>query len=386
MNLLKPFLRAVALPIILFLCGVGIFAQEKKEKVVPPPPTGLTLEVDTKMGQLAHHPIPGSSYGGIYKRLASWKQADDSSPRQTFKIAQSMDGDGVRVKVFVLTEKFYEGEVLIGNYLLHPGEKAVVEEMTKYGYEPMEITVIKVNPSPPLLPSGHSRIPSVEVVGVEAKQGGDFPAYKVTLRNLSYKDITYLEVKTFGGGRELTIQWPRDEQNQPIVKAGAVYEMTVRGGSIGLKSADGYTPDSPHIVDVTTAVFTDKSYEGDAKSAARFLAELWGEKRQVERVLALLNGTAPSEMPDFEKQAQALERDAQQSSLIELRAAFPNLAPESSDVLKAFIESGLNEVRKELLKDIQGYSQERERGPSSKDYNLWRNEIKQKYEAWLSRL
>jgi hypothetical protein len=60
------------------------------------------------------------------------------------------------------------------------------------------------------------------------------------------------------------------------------------------------------------------------------------------------------------------------------------LTTQERDTLKPFIESGLNDVRKELLKDIQQYALENDRTHQS--FIAWRSDLKQKYEAWLSRL
>jgi hypothetical protein len=68
-------------------------------------------------------------------------------------------------------------------------------------------------------------------------------------------------------------------------------------------------------------------------------------------------------------------------------AEFPGLpAPQSNKALKAFIETGLDQVRKELLKDIAEYAQTLERNSASTPFSAWVGDLRQKYEAWSSRL
>ncbi len=305
--------RAALLFAVLLFCAVACPSQETQEKPDSAAPTGLALEVDPKGGRVGYHSVPGQFYGGLYRRLPSWRPPAGSLQPHTFRLTDKMEGAAVRVQVFALMDRFYGQGVLIGNFLLRLGEKAVVRKMANYGYEPMEVTVVKVKSAPSVLPTATSRVPSVEAVGVEEKQS-NFPSFIVTLRNTSEKDITYLEVQTLRDGKPSGTQWPRDEQNRPLVKAGETYEVRVSGGG-GLRSPDSYTPSAPQSVEVVTAVFSDKTYEGDQQSAFSFIAGLRGQKIQVGRVLALLGnaseGTnASAALERFEKQVSALDRDA----------------------------------------------------------------------------
>jgi hypothetical protein len=387
----KRFAHIISLLVLLIMCCGISYPQEKQDSQKLPAPTGLSLEVNPKGGPPSYHSVPGMFFGGRLRRLPSSQPVTDATqPRTTFMLRHEMEGDAVRVKVFVWTDKFRDQEILIGNFLLREGEKAAVAEMAKFGYEPMELSIVKVKPAPVLLPLVESRLPSVEVVSVEAERA-NFPSYKVTLRNLSYKDITYLEIETYRDGRLVTSHWPRGKQDRPLVKAGETFEDHVSADSLGLKQADGYTPSSPQSVQVVTAVFNDKSYEGGKQSAAEFVAGQLARKIQITRALVLLQAAAEAEgagaLESLKKQVFALDRNAQQDMIDEILAEFPGLpAPKAKETLKVFIEGGLDEVRKELLREIAEYTQTLERNSASKPFSVWADGLRQKYEAWLSRL
>jgi hypothetical protein len=394
MRPLKGFAHAISLLVLLITCCGISSAQEKQDNKTATAPTGLSLEVNPKGGPPSYHSVPGMFFGGRFRRLPSWQPLTDATqPGTTFVLRHEMEGDAVRVKVFAWTDKFREHEVLIGDFLLREGERAAVAEMTKFGYEPMELTIVKVKPATVLLPLAESRLPSVEVVNVEAVRA-NFPSFKVTLRNLSYKDIIFLEVETFKAGVLVTSHWPRGEQDRPLVKAGETFEESVMAGSIGLKETDGYTPSSPQRVEVVTAVFNDKSYEGRKESAAKFVAGQRARKIQITRALVLLQEAAEAQgtgeraaLGNLKKQVYALDRNTPQSTIDEILAEFPGLpAPQVNKALKAFIEIGLDQVRKELLKDIGEYAQTLERDSASKPFSDWLGDLRQKYEAWSSRL
>jgi hypothetical protein len=396
MRLLKRFAHATSFLVLLIMCcAISSAQEEKQDRQTVTPPTGLSLEVNPKGGPPSHHSVPGMFFGGRVRRLpSSPPTTDETQPQTTFMVRHQMEGDAVRIKVFAWTDKFHEQEILIGDFLLREGEKATVAEMTRFGYEPMELTIVKVKPAPVLLPSVESKLPSVEVVSVEAEQT-NFPSYKVTLRNLSYKDIAFLEIQTFRAGRLTTTHWPRGEQDRPLVKAGETFEDRVIADSAGgVKQGDGYTPSSPQSIEVVTAVFSDKSYEGSRQSASQFVAGQRARKIQITRALTLLQAAAEARaageraaLESLNREVSALDRNAQQDTIDEILAEFPGLPlPQAHEPLKAFIELGLNQVRKELLKDISEYAQMLDHGSVSKPYSVWVANLRQKYEAWLSRL
>jgi hypothetical protein len=394
MNSHQNFARALSLALLLIVCSAApSFAQEEKkqEKRAPLIPTGLSLEVNTKEGPVSYQSIPGESFGGRYRRLASWQPTADAPEAETFELIYVMEGDAVRVKAYAWIGKFADKKEMIGNYLLPEGAKVTIEDMARFGYEPMELTIVKVKPAPLVLPEATSKVQSVAVVGVELKPG-NFPSYKLTLRNLSGKDITHLEIKTYRESRLALIKWPRDEFNRTLVKAGESAEFILNTTGNGQKTQDGFSPSPAKQIEVTTVIFSDKSYEGDVESAARFIAALHGQKIQLTRALPLFKHISDAQGADasvrlenLKQQVSLLERSASQEMIDEVFAAFPGRTPQWNEGLKSYMEGGLDQVRKELLSDIEKYVRGND-GAGSKSFGAWSSDFKQKYEAWLSRL
>jgi hypothetical protein len=389
MRSLSPHTRAALLAALSFLCVTTCAAQKPQEKQAAAPPTGLALEVDTKGRPVSHQPVPGAFFGGVYRRLPDWQAPAGAQRFRTFKLTNAPEGEAVRIKVFAVLDRFHDQEVLLGDYLLLEGEKAAVEGMRHYGYEPMEVKVVKVSRLPNAAPVAVSKVPSVAVVGVEEKQA-NFPTYKVSLRNLSDKDITYLEVHTYERGKHIGTGWPRAEQNRPLAKAGESFEVSARGGGRGLNTPEGYAPSAPERVEIVSAVFADESYEGEPHSAVSQIAALRGQKMQITRALALWGSAGAGEgadaraaLDEFERRVLALDREAP-AALGELLADVPGVAQEGHGKLRVYVEGGLDFVRKELLKDIREYRQAAEAG--GRPYDAWLGDLRKKYEGWLSRL
>jgi hypothetical protein len=239
------------------------------------------------------------------------------------------------------------------------------------------------------MPVATSKVPSVVVAGVEEKQT-NFPSYAVALRNLSHKDITYLEIHTNEGSRRLSVQWPRGEQNRPLIKAGETHEVKVSGASPGVQSPAGYTPEAAQGIEIVTAVFADESYEGEPRSAVTYIAMLRGYRMQITRSLALFeNVTAGADeraaLEELERRVNALDRGAP-AGVEGLPAAIAGVTQQEYEGLRTYVEGGLDQARKELLRDVREYRQARERAPGGQGYNAWLGDLRKKYGAWLSRL
>ncbi|HYP52829.1 MAG TPA: hypothetical protein VEQ42_04780, partial [Pyrinomonadaceae bacterium] len=218
----------------------------------------------------------------------------------------------------------------------------------------------------------------------------NFPSFKVTLRNVSRKDIVYLEVKTLvESGRVMNVQWPRGQHNRPIIPAGEVYDVNVSGGSLGGNAPDGYTPNSPRFVEVSPAVFSDHSHEGDPASAARHLSGLEGQRAQLARVVALLREAAEgpganehAAAENLKAGAASLGREMDAAAREKTGARFRELGLTDPAALQALYEHGLDLVRKELLKDIEEFGGARAGG--GKPFGAWLSEMTHKYKTWFT--
>lgn len=381
---MKTLTRAVLLSAILLTLNDAAHAQDKQPPT--PAPSGFALEISIEGHRPAYQSVPGESFGGLYGRVPGAPLPPGAAGPLTIRVTDQMEGDAVRVVVSAYTDKFHDREIAIASYLLREGERATVNEMRNVGFEPFGLAVVRVKPDAPAPPTAASKVASVGVVGVEARRT-NFPSFKVTLRNLSQKDIVYLEVRSFAeGGRPMNVLWPRGEQNRALIPAGGVYDVNVSGGSLGGKAADGYTPNSPRSVEVVAAVFSDYTYEGDAGSAATHLARLHGQRAQLARVVALLREAAAganerAASDNLKARASALGRELDEAAREEARARFAELGLAEPPSLKSSYEYGLNLVRKELLTDIEEFGR-----AQSKPFAQWVSELTRKYEAWLSRV
>lgn len=87
--------------------------------------------------------------------------------------------------------------------------------------------------------------------------------YKLSLRNLSSKNISALQVEVFEGSRLRLSGSPHGQERLPLIPAGAVLETKVLGAKDTTMTGVGYEPASPlfQTIVVSTLVFEDGKYE-----------------------------------------------------------------------------------------------------------------------------
>jgi len=206
--------------ILLLACGLSINAQEKQaEKTTPSAPSGLALEFERTDWPTTYSSVPGGFVGAGQRRRPPAQTPPAAPNPRAFRLSSDMEGEAVRVKVYAIMDRFREQQILLGDYLLREGEQAAVEEMQRYGYEPMRFKVVRVRHATPARPTWTTKAASVEVVSIEPRQS-NFPSYRVTLCNIYDKTVTYLEVQTYQGRRPASTQWTRGELNCTLMNPG----------------------------------------------------------------------------------------------------------------------------------------------------------------------
>jgi len=366
------------------------------------PTTNLALEVtcykDRPPSYLSvpkHGSKPGGAWYTLFRRVPSWEPPAGSLPVRAVNILAHLEGDSVRIAVSVfLGVRLHEKEEAVTTRLVHENGKVIISELTQFGVEPFEIKVVRVAHSLATHPQVTSQAGSIAVVGIEAKDS-TLPSYKVSLQNLSSQNVIALGVEVLVNGQKRLSSMPHEKEGQPLIMAGAVYELSAFGARDALLTSEGYRPDSPQgqEIVISVAVFEDNSYEGDAETAARFRALMIGRKIQIARLLPLIQTASDSTelnvsaaLNRLKAQVSSLSNDVEMSVADQLLKDFPTLSPSVKERLKPGIEVALHGVKTGLLKDIQEFEKLGSQSLDAQAFQTWLRVKKERYEKWLSRL
>lgn len=338
--------------------------------------------------------VPGGGWSGRFGRLPDWQPRAGALRAQAVNVASRPEGDGVRINVSVHVGErdHFDRQLDVATLLARAGETVVVGELRSFGVAPIRIKVLPLSPAAVAAPSVESAAPSVAVLGVERTREA-FPSYAIRVRNLSGKDIAALDVFEYAGDEHPAMSQPHRERDEPLVRAGEVYEVSAFGGHKGLVTDQGYTPGGLTRVVIVAAVFADGTYEGDAKQAAQVRALWLGRRLQLARLAALLRQASAAndaETADararLRAQVSTLDEGCDEATLGALLAQFPALGAKDGADLKKSVEFELHYRKNELLlmlEKIDGASKGVAAPPGFRD---WLARTAGVYADWLARL
>lgn len=388
-----------SLRVIVIIVLISCFLQtnagaQQKDRQASTTPTGLALEVTYWKGDKpAYLVVPNNAWYGRFRVIESSRKAAAGSLRvQAVGIDARLEGEVVRVIVSVHRgEKFFERQDPVGSYVLRENEKLVVNDMTAFGLEPFEIALVRVTPRSVPLPSVTNNTSSVQVLNVQPVDS-TFPAYKLTLLNTSNKNISALFVDMFLDGRRRTSSMPHNQDGAPLIPAGETYEFRRQLNNVALAASQGYAPETPpnQAVVITTAVFEDGTYEGDAYSAAKFRAFSLGDKKQLEQLVSLYQKALESTdsnvgivLDNLRSQVNALRVEAGGTAFKKLLSDFASLPENERASLKDAVELTMFEWKKVALKEIDEFRKEQ---TSEEGARAWLSERRDRFQKRLDHL
>jgi hypothetical protein len=364
--------------ILMGLLCVPSSAQEKR------PTTELGIEI---VGDRPPHSfsVPSSEGGAIEigppPKRPDWKPPQDSPPLTRIRIRPVLDRGGVSIKIGAVLDdsqpadapgpKYGQTEQIIASYFAREGETITINELERFGFEPLVLRVVKFQPEPfpepsaKVLPEVVNALKSVGFVDVQSEEPSSH-SYKLTLQNLSAKSIVALTIgiqhshtETIEGGLK------------PLMLPGAIFKTSVGG----IRDLPPETS-QPTLV-IVTVLFDDGTYEGDVVAAAEMAARSKGRQIQSLRCLQLLQGIpdqpAQETIKAIKEVTAAVEKlriDVDPTLVEEMQSQFP-LLPKANG--KAWLAEktmdGLKGGRRHALYLLKELEQKRALHPEGFDLN-----------------
>ena len=357
-----------------------------------PTPTGLAIEVTHFTGRApAYEPVRRTrlprgegSWFALFGRVKEWQLPAGTQPVSAVRVVPYLDGDTVKVTISVLRgEKFLDLEDIVGTYTMRENEVLAVGSLKDFGVQPFKLKLIRVAPQTSDVPTVLNKTKSLEVVGIELIIA-TFPRYKLTLHNLSEKNISAIRINISRDGKLNLSGMPQGEGGEPLVKAGSLKELNEMLVTRAEPTAAGYSPASPRgqQIVIATLVFEDGSYEGDSEPAATHRAFAIGNKTELKRIVTLLEDalTSSSSIENVRTEISKLNYDFDENDLAELARAFPEIEREK---LQTPLEVAIHLLRKDVLDYLDRFQPE----PGySADFRVYLQTMKDRYASWLLRL
>ena len=358
--------------------------------------TGLLLEVVFLKGLApAYQKVPwaednpSGAWYARFDRTPGWQLPAGDLPIYAVRVVSSLQGDVVTVNVSILRGKFHDTEQPVGTYRPRENEKISIEELTRFGVEPFEIKVVRATPTVSAPPTIVYKTKSVEVVSIEPDIS-TLPIFRVTLHNLTGKNVCALEILVVEDGKTRIQSMPQGKYGEALIIAGGYKVLREPIETSAELGPGGYAPSSApdQQMIITSLVFEDGTYEGDVGPAATFRGFLVGRKTELKRSAELMesvlaaSGNDPVDAPaKFRAQLESLSYEVDSVAFATLVKAFPTRSEES---LRHSVDVAIHGMRKDLLDDLQRFQIDQ---PSkAADFRSWLTAERDRYSGWLARL
>jgi hypothetical protein len=338
-------------------------------------------------------PKRGGTWYAWFGQVRDWQPPPDTLAVTAVNVKSELAEDGVRIWVSVFLGKMHEQEKALMSYILHEGEKVTVSELTQVGVEPFEIKLVRLSLLVGETPGFVSKASSIELVVIQPNFS-TLPSYKVVIRNLSGKNVSALQLQTMQGGRRRITSMPQGKEGAPLIAPGASLELDAKLATTTTQTANGNAPVilPNQVIEISSAMFDDGSFEGDSEAAIAFAAFGKGRKLMLGKVLEVLqrslsaNESATGPNLDWLKsEVAALKPEADVASAEEIHNRFAGFAGSDPNSLKTTIQIGMKGARDQVLNEITQF-QLHNRRENSKPIRAWLADLKERFEVWFARL
>ncbi|HEV2826409.1 MAG TPA: hypothetical protein VGW76_02315 [Pyrinomonadaceae bacterium] len=377
--------------LILFLLFATTSAQQKTESS----PSDFVLEIVFVPGvPPAYQNVPrsestpGRAWYARFNQVKGWQLPPGADPVRAVNIVHFFRGETATINVSVMRgKKFHDVEEMVATNELAENQTWQVEALKNFGVEPFVIRLVRVGSTLAEPPAIRNLTKSIEVVGIEPVIS-TLPRFKLTLHNVSAKDIAAVKLEVRQGQKLLMETTPGGIDGTPFVRGGESVEVGVSPEVRAEPAAGNYKPTVPvgQELLIKGLIFTDGSFEGDNESAA--VHESWqlGCRIELRRIVPLLtNAASPGESvstfapANLRSQLEALNFEVADTDLGGLRARFP---ARNQDSLKSWVEGAMHSTRKDLLDELKRFQ-------TSSDiarFRSWLIAAEERYSNWLARL
>jgi hypothetical protein len=332
-------------------------------------PTHLALEVYSNPGNPPSYiPVPPAGNSASLTWFSRFKRVPGRTDLENPRLVKAVivrainTGDRVAVSVSVfLGENKFEEERNVAVYNLQEREKVTVRQLLNFDVEPFDVTLVRVENGPNDLPQVISKAGSVVLLTVQERLS-TLPGYRVTLRNLSPKNVVALMIKVRQGNRLLSTGMPQGKEGLPLIPGNDTAEIVVPAATRVFGTPGAYQPvaESNQTIEITTAAFEDGSSEGEPSYASKYRELVAKRKIELAKIIELFQEALGNDLSD------------------------PSTAIRVFEGKMAVIDE-VGGVRTHVMSEIHRF---RLNTPDldANTYRAWLKGSKEKYEAWLARL
>jgi hypothetical protein len=185
---------------LVLACARTAIPQPPLTTGAPTPATVALVETwpDGRVNYELSSPRRATMWTPFFPRVDGYKLPEGARPVYAVQLARVLAGRDIKVDVSVLLGSAQPPAVPVASVVISPGSHVVIEELRKFGVQPVTLSMVTVSPMTPYLPTVVSVSPDIEIANVELLSA-PYPGYRITLRNLGSKAVSNVHVQSYRG-------------------------------------------------------------------------------------------------------------------------------------------------------------------------------------------
>ena len=320
-------------------------------------------------------PRRASMWTPMFPRVEGYELPEGAKPVYAVQISRVLAGRDIKVDVSVLLGSAQPPGVPVASVVISPGSRVVVEELRKFGVQPVTLSMATVAPMTPYLPTVVSVSPEIEIANVELLSA-PYPGYRITLRNLGAKAVSNVHVQSYRGAEKALSALKRTDDGRPMMQPGASYTFDMNltsGGQNGFTTPGTWTPRAIDVIEFESVRWDDGTHTGQPPfpQIEESIERDSGQRLQLRRIVDELRGTLAGPGAGLELLAAARTRID----------ALADAEPDQLDAAKL----AMRRTKAVIRADIARFERDHSTDPAS-DVSEWLASLLKRYEEWLGRL
>ena len=351
-------------------------APRSEQPVVPATVALVETWPDGRINYELTSPRRASMWTPRFPRVDGYVLPEGAQPVFAVQFARVLVGRDIRVEVSVLLGSATPPGVPVATVLVSPGSRVVVEELTKFGVQPVTLSMVNVAPMTPYLPTAISVSLQIEIANVELLTA-PYPGYRVTLRNLGTQAVSNVSVQSYRGGEKALSALKRTDDGRPMMQPGERYTFDLNltsGGASDATIPGTWTPQPLDVIEIESVRWADGAHDGTPPfpQIERKVESDSGERLQLRRIVDALRQTLD-------------ERGSGSELLASAAARIDRLADAEADQLEA-AQQAMRGTKAAARADIARFARDQRTAADTAAVTKWLKSMLTRYERWLARL
>jgi len=204
------------------------------------------------------------------------------------RITSHWNGESADIRVTLLRGLQMAHEELVTSYHSGIDQAKTINQLEGYGIEPFKIKLVSPQAHPPPAPNLENRTASIQILQI-SPEGAPLPAYRATFRSFSAKNVVALMVNLYTNGSPGPSAFFQGEAGGALIESNGMFEEYLPA-TVPEGNGSSYVPGSApaNSIVVSSAIFTDGTFEGDLAPACMYEKIVFRRKAWVKGVLKIM--------------------------------------------------------------------------------------------------